>query len=134
MHAISGNGFAANVHEHPGILWTLNPCSDEPAKGFHRLRPKRAHADLSAFAVQTNRGVLVEIQIANRHCCDFAGSCSGIIQKEDQRMIAHPLETMAIRSRQQGVNFVFFAAPFKMPTGTACPFRRRYFKDCRSGL
>ena len=57
--------------------------------------PKRTAARFTAFALQGDRGH-VEVQIADPHLCGFAGPGAGVVEEQQQGIVALSLSLVPI--------------------------------------
>ena len=69
--------------------------------------PQRAETHFSAFPKDANRGRAAKIKRASRQVRRLVRPGAGVVQKQEQRVVALPLSPSAIGCRQQGVDFGF---------------------------
>jgi hypothetical protein len=69
--------------------------------------PQGAQSHLSSFAHDANKGWTTQIERASSEVRRFVRAGAGVVQKQEQRVVALPLPPPAVGSRQQGVDFRF---------------------------
>ena len=100
VNAVARVGLATTVYEQTGIV---GPLACETAKLLDCLAPEWATALLAPLACDPN-GLGMPVDITYPHTGRLAHACPGIVEEQQQRVVACSLERRSVRGRQQRID------------------------------
>jgi hypothetical protein len=93
MNANTCDGLLTAVEKHrlPG-----RALPQERRQDLHGRRPQGTKADAAAFAQQPDCRRCLQRQICHRHLRSFTGTCPGVVEEQQQRVVPPPLRGVTI--------------------------------------
>ncbi len=106
VDAEASHGLAADVEEDPCIARPLYTGAQEFAQYVDGVCPEWARPRFAALAEQVRRRSGPENEVTDGDARGFGGSCTGVVEEQEQRVVAASLGPPAIRRGQQRVDLV----------------------------
>ena len=102
MDAVAGDSLAAAVEEHGCRDGTGEARSEQSPQGRGGPGPERADSGFASLPVQADGRRPGEVEVGDSCVRSLAGPGSGVVQEQEQRVVALPLGVAAVGRFEQG--------------------------------
>jgi len=107
VNAEAGHWLTANVAEDQFVSRAIEACAEQLAKNLRGVRPQRTCAGLATLPEEAHRRCGVERDGADGEFGSFGGASAGVVEEQEQSVIALALRASAIGHCEQRIDLGF---------------------------